>query len=399
MRLPYSLALISLVACIDPPDAVPEALPPLETIERPCSGGGWGCGDNGPLVDGVPFWWVSLEGQINNGVKFDGPSNDVKFISATKHGNPILLDVENNVLRYLYRSPEWRYHDELVGVVIRLEIKGKRYDIYIDEVHYGRNGAEYWTEIPSGSAETYKLHWQDVVGGSRGPVCKSIVSFNSFTDTFTDDVLIFEGDHYDPETLAITNTPTEPEATSVFNIACKGSLPAKMALSRRTNATNPEYALKKPGLGGLIPGRDNDDRQALARAFAAEYCPGISFTHQGHKLRIRDRKRTLLHDPDLGWDDEEPYHYEAVWDRNGAVCLETPRLSIFDENFGKKSEKDVWTAVNRLCRSTRIPPRCSSQTWFPKQWRDHGDFLTAGVPSKLPRPSDLAAPAIAVANE
>src|SRR5262249_14821540 len=153
------------------------------------------------------------------------------------------------------------------------------------------------------------------------------------------------------------------------NIACVGSLPAKMYLSRRTFASSD---------GGTYVSVIENDRQALVHAWAAEYCgAGSSFTHSGHKLRVRDNMPSpagpgwFPQTAPLGWSDATPpllasekcddppcARYEAVWDVNGAVCLDTPRMAV-DDPIG--TDPDIERKIAATCQR---PPRCSDQSWF-----------------------------------
>src|SRR4029079_7487609 len=93
------------------------------------------------------------------------------------------------------------------------------------------------------------------------------------------DAVIFEGDKYNLETKQITASPTQSQK-GWFNIACAGSTPAKAYLMGRTSAS---------GVPPLYVSAIDNDRQALVRALAAEYCGnGVNFTGSGHRLVMQD---------------------------------------------------------------------------------------------------------------
>lgn len=360
----------------------PEPPPTLDPIELPCGGGYGGCGSNGGTVAGTPFWWLRLDRV---------PQHDVQYLHFHKGGKKYTLDVENNVLRY-EDEHGWHYGKELEGFKIRVLIKGHQYDIIIAEVHNRTNcvpapdgsevcednGEPYWTQINTSEAEVYKLRWESIDDpAQRGEVCNSnsIVGINSIRNVRLLYATVFEGEYYDPDTLNITATPTTVY-TAPFNVACMGSLPAKQAFTRRTIGNRPGliippwFANDKEAL--------KDDRQALARAWAAEYCPGKSFTHQGHRIRVSDRLGTLYGSEPLGFaGGTSKLQYEAVWNANGAVCLELPRLSQIDPNFPAIPRKEMIDLIVRECGKTNTPPQCSKQPWFPGDWKSHGQFLTA----------------------
>lgn len=377
MRLPYSLALISLAACIDPPEQGPE----LETIEATCQGCKFG---NGPLVGGHPFSWIPLDGTESN--------EGVTFLEFRK-GKALSLDVNKNVLRFRDQYGLERGYKDLEGAVIRVSIKNEKYDIRIAAVHncysaYSTHsvctdhGIPYWTDVPSGEAETYDLGWfkvnpqpGDQPEDLKGSVCP-YDDVEELNGGHLKEALVFEGDSYDPITRSITETDTETKFRTPFNIACMGSLPAKMELARRT------YATQDSNYETTI----DNDRQALARAWAAQYCNNEVFTKTGHLLRIMD-KRGWLHHDGWGWHPRTAlgnpkFTYEAVWNSRGAVCVEKPRLEVPDP-LGAFDDGAIWKLMRATCPKN-TPPRCSTLPWFPDRWADHGQFITANIAWEKP---------------
>lgn len=375
MRPIYSFALIPMIACITPPDQPPE----LEPIDLTCVH----CGPNGASVDGEPFSWLRLDHDIND----DG----VTYLGFRKGNSTYTLDIDRNVLRFLGGDGKWHGYKELVGGVIQISIAKtkKTYDVIIEDVkncfpQYSQpsppnsidcmdHGIPYWTTPASGEAETYILKWKPVgVAPPPGrttveatPVCPPVPV--EVTGGHLYEAVVFEGDHYDPISRNITSTTME-DKVAPFNIACIGSLPAKQELARRTEATKT----------GNYDTNIKDDRQALARVWAAQYCGRNVFTETGHRLRVSDRKK-WLHQEGWGWEDNKPtsdpyFRYEAVWDATGAVCLDTPRLAVSDPNV--PIDPEVFANIRRLCGDI---PKCTGQSWFPGNWTKYGQFLTATV--------------------
>jgi hypothetical protein len=368
------LALVLLAACADapaPPDVVVRA-------KRDNCQTSSGCGENGAVVEGSDISWLRLDGVPYNGVRFlHFATSQANMDSGVFADN---LDVAGNRLRY-GDATVWHYGADLVNTVIRIRktnpadpaAPAVRYDITITEVH---SDLSYWTQVPSlDHPESYRFQWSKVAEdgshGDRGELCPYTSpdplgpwhgrSFNA---------VVFEGEKYDNVTHDITSTAVEPTYDVAFNIACIGSLPAKQAMSRRISATGDVAYTTTIA----------DDRQNLARAWAAEYCGGgSSFTHQGHALRIADR-RGWLSQVMVGWTGAQEalssFHVEAVWKNRKAVCLETPRMAIDDENV--PADDGIWDRIREVCGAA-TPPRCSDQSWFPTRWTDHGDFMTATI--------------------
>ena len=342
-----------------------------------------GCGENGALCDGSDISWLRLDHQPYKGVRY------VHFATSQWNMDHAIfadnLDIAGNRLRYGQESA-WHWGTDLVNTVIRIfktdpsNLLGPalRYDITITEVH---SDMEYWMQVPSPDhPESYRFQWAKVAAdgshGDRGELCPYTAppdpngpwhgrSFNA---------VVFEGEKYDNDTRDITLTALGPVYGAPFNIACIGSLPAKQEMTRRTTAASTNVYMTTIA----------DDRQNLARAWAAEYCGGgHSFTHQGHKLRIADR-RGWLSAAMVGWTPAQltssSFHVEAVWKDGKAVCLETPRLAVDDDSV--PPESGIWDRIRDQCGAENVPPRCSSQSWFSSgtgPWADHGDFMTATI--------------------
>jgi hypothetical protein len=370
MRLALAIAL---TACT--------AYPELDRIESSAGGCvGAGCGDNTANVEGSDVSWFRLDHNLYRGVRYlHFARNQAEMDARIVMDN---LDVsvqdaddanDNTVAgnRLRWGSPGgWHYGAELVGTVIRVEVNRRLYDIRIDEVH---NNTPYWTELDSGNAESYRFVWTAVDDPTRsGELCATDVSDDPLWN-HAFHAVVFEGEKYDPVTRDITLTGKTTHVAP-FNIACFGSLPAKQELTRRTEAT----------IDATHSTTIDDDRQNLARAWAAEYCGGgHAFTHQGHKLRIRDRREWLVKAAPLGWSEAEAagseFHYEAVWADGHAICLDTPRLAVKDPTV--PTDARIYDRIVAECGE--LPPPCTGQPWFPDDWKSHGDFLTATVGQQL----------------
>jgi hypothetical protein len=370
-----SLVLVGALAACDAGGAAVNATTVF--AESPCTGG---CGENGGVIDGVPFWGLYLSGAVNDdGVRYLRFARSAALMKAKVHAT---LDVDGGRLRFrTSATATWQGGAALTGGVLAIGIGAAEYYVKIAEVHPGPRGigpeAEpYWTRTDEDRPETYLLQWghiEDLDSAAQGPreLCATTVLDDDVWHNQIDAV-VFEGEQYTLGTRKIV--PTSTDATAWFNVACMGSLPAKMFLARRTDASSD---------GAQYVSTIDNDRQAMVRAWAADYCgSGQTYTHAGHKLRINDRMPSKTWPP--GWlprhqpigfsllDRFDPnFHYEAVWDAGGAVCLDLPRMSASDPKFDP--DPGMLGKVHAECN----PPPCTGQPWFPGDWAAHGAFITA----------------------
>lgn len=348
-----------------------------QAVESPCTGG---CGANSPVVNGTPFWGLYLSGAVNDdGVKYLRFARDIDKMLAKTYAT---LDVDGGRLRFrTSTTATWRGGQDLTGGIIAISIGPAEYYIKIAEVHPGPSDAgpaaePYWTRTGEAGPETYLLQWGhieelgDPTHVPRELCATTVIDDDAWQNQI--DAVVFEGEQYDLTTRQIRLTSTGEGAW--FNIACMGSLPAKMFLTRRTDASSD---------GEQYVSTIDNDRQAMVRAWAADYCgTGTSYTHAGHKLRINDRMPSAFGPP--GWlprhepigftplDTVAPsFHYEAVWNARGAVCLDLPRMSAADPKFA--ADPQMLDKVYVECK----PPPCTGQPWFPSGWANHGAFITA----------------------
>lgn len=342
MKLFCSLVLIQLGACIEPPEEI-------EVIERPCTD----CAHNSAELAANPFYWVSRDSVPMMG-------EGVKLVEFRKGRKTYPLDVDRTVLRYWGDDQRWHSGQELNGGVIRVvNRRDVQFDIRINQ--FG-TGLPYWTDNNTESIETYIMSWKKTVAPDSDFQDFCPAETGQFAGGLNKEAVIFEGDHYDPKTLDITTTDMTDFAAP-FNMSCVGTLPSKMALMRRTIATTDIR---------VWPPRPND-HQALVRAFAAQYCGGDAYTEPGHSIKIAgnvDDLEPWIWDPHTA-DHPEP---EAVWNADGAVCIDTPRMMVHDSVVD--SDNDIWTKIESECGLKHIP--CASLDWFKSgNWKSHGQFKTA----------------------
>jgi hypothetical protein len=380
-------AAAALAGCIPAPESEPAT---SSTSANIC---GFLCGDNGGLIDGIPFFGAYLPGAPIVGKSDPRVLRFESSFSNMKLGIYAPIDVDGGRLRTRIAG-NWRYGPAVLeNGVLLIAVGLETYFVKIANVNSGTVGGmnlgePFWTTMPGDRAETYQLQWaaSDAPMNPSGEplfqdVCPNIVELDGDQWQNQIDAVVFEGEKYNLETTKISLTPTG-DYVAWFNVACAGSLPAKMYLTRRASASN-----LPPAYVNTIA----DDRQAMVRAWAAEYCGnGVSFTQTGHKLLIQDHLPNLGQEgwlpkaEPIGFSDDEvkddaEVTLEAVWDTGGAVCLETPRLAVDDGNIPPVPEAEIDADIIEKCG--KRPPRCSEQAWYPGQWTSHGKFRTAVRPA------------------
>ena len=102
-------------------------------------------------------------------------------------------------------------------------------------------------------------------------------------------------------------TATGGATAGWVNIACATTALAKLFLVRHTEASQTQTTTRA-------------ERQAMLKMFTADVCGDehVSFTVHGQPLYWEDSKGITRFPP-------SPRRLEAIWNENGAVCLDRPR--------------------------------------------------------------------------
>lgn len=382
LRFFVVVGVAGLAACIPEPAPGPSTAEATAYVLDDC--GEFACGQNGARIAGEPFFGLWLNGDENEAhVWF---LHYAENLAAMKLGVYTPLDVDGGRLQAMIGGAWHKGPSFLEDGILLLAIGRKPFYVKIAHVRSGISGGAdlgepFWSRVASAGAETYQLQWAaldgpvDADGNPRfEDVCPHEVLDGDLWQNQIDAV-IFEGEKYNLQTKQITATSTAV-GKAWFNIACAGSTPAKQYLLRRATAS-----AVLPTYTSTI----DNDRQALVRAFAAEYCGnGVNFTRSGHRLVIQDHlpifdgKGWIPREAPLGFSDDDVddglVTLEAVWDADHAVCLETPRLALADPIV--PIDPDIEKHIDEACKEKR-PPKCSDQSWFPHDWASHGQLLTA----------------------
>lgn len=313
-----------------------------------------GCGDpNSPVIDGVYFWRLHRLGLPN--------PEHVRIIAVQHQGAPMTLEVVGgDRLRGWKTSPVPVEHADLIGtrIVVTVPIEGqiKTYEITITAVaptgpgglaapkewFWVDTGPEYPTPI-----EAYDFRYRRIAPDLEReprPLCAE-----GDNDPNKLSALVFSGDIYDPVTKEIY---VGLETANWFNIACVDSAIYKMHKIGYTAAA---------GAKPKIPTTKVKQRRAMLNAWTSNVCgTGEAYTVPGEMITLQE-SLDLLH-PTSGYLDE-PATYEAIWDENGAVCLDVHRLE------GGPDEVAI------PCRAAL--QRCTDLVG---DWTSHGHVLTGNPP-------------------
>ncbi|HTE51908.1 MAG TPA: ADYC domain-containing protein [Kofleriaceae bacterium] len=325
-----------------------------------------GCGTNSPIIDGSPVHELDEGPTV---AAFDGYDDDydqhgdyngwgMRIVHLRQHGLIFRVDVRGDHLYGVDQDGNLLKGASLVGATLVLERMGPLmektpYYVFFEVYH---NNLHFWLGDPLEKIESFRLSWSTLEdpGTAQHYLCPPVdpMGWAGATDH---EAIFFQGDRYDPETATVTATGSRAE--NWFNIACAGSVPAKLHTNRHTRAG--------AGRGGFDATPLQE--QALLKMYTADYCgTGHAHTVLGQPLRWTNS---------LDWQDLEladPISYEAVWDSTGALCLDDPRMAEDDEEAEEMREQ--FAAECGLASCAEVFPD------FPDGWQDPGYLLTANPP-------------------
>jgi hypothetical protein len=183
--------------------------------------------------------------------------------------------------------------------------------------------------VGDGLAHTYTFSYRRLGDGSgEQSLCTAPRDDAAWMD-LAFKAFVFGGDHYDDRAKTV-----DVRADTRFNIACAGTGFATMHLNRHTTAGSD---------AGHITTREQ--RQAMFKMLYADYCgTGRSFTFEDYPIEYENATGWF-------WKYGIPggSTYEAIWNENGAVCLDEPRLT--------GAVEDIVHDIEGACKP---PPPCTS---------------------------------------
>ncbi len=304
-----ALALLTACTSFDEPevgDGVAYSRPP---VEPSCDT--WGCGANSATVgDGLIFDALDVSGKYPNrgGLTLVG--------AVARNGAPIRLHSYGATLYgTLISDSSITYQgDQLEGTVLTLKHPDKgRYEVRIE--HFKPNDLRYWAgdveAVPFFELKTRKAG----VGKFEEYACRAELTSDPQWTGVEHAAILFSGDFYDVDAMRVEDRPLDD---TWLNIACAATVPAKLHLTRHTNASSTSYWHTYP--------TDWKQRTAMLKMFVADYCGnGHSFTVDGVPLVYQDQYHRMP---------TTPYsQLEALWTVYGAKCLDTTRRPIPREDI------------------------------------------------------------------
>ncbi|MBL8623075.1 MAG: hypothetical protein JNK64_17295 [Myxococcales bacterium] len=198
---------------------------------------------------------------------------------------------------------------------------------------------KFW-QAPITTVNTYELQWRLATSTYYTPVCKNPPNRLDDTGNWNNilEAILFTGDRYDTDTLTVTAS-TPAEATTWFNIGCAGTVLAKLALNRHTDATKSAQVTTT-----------RDQRQAMLKMYTSDVCnSGDALTVTGTPLRWWSA--TGLTSKAIA-----VYSNEARWTADGALCLDTHRLD------GTPDDRTAQIADACQRANRPVPPPCADVT-------------------------------------
>jgi hypothetical protein len=337
------------------------------------------CGTNGNVLEGSSIGHLGRGHQINNwGVTL------AEFWHPNYLGVALRVGVQLDRLYGINDANDTiavQGYDLVDGVFEIQAAPGVFYEVRIRAVH---RDWLYWTS-PATWIESYELSYDGPYPSPRPttalpsqPLCPQIDE--PWLGEHKMDAAVFEGEIYHQVDLSFENTP--PGESGWFNIACAHSATLKQLFTRRTPLAGP--------FGSGI--NDSAQRRSTLRAWTGDYCGiGESFTTTGVPLLIRDKLGTIPPDHRASWSDAKAaageVTYEAVWDENGAVCINDWRRRQYAKNPKVHDEDAVKAAQDRCAEVGHPLPSCHMLiARLPTEWQAYGKVLTAFPTKNLKEP-------------
>jgi hypothetical protein len=254
----------------------------------------WRCGYNTTEVNGKSLQELHLGGQAN--------SDGVKLVGFLPPAGLLLnwqLGVEGDALVArggLFGNQTLR-GAALVGGTMLIEIDSL---LTVPVIIAGYDEVDSWASNGEPVA-AYALIYADLAQ----PLLQRSVCKGTLLDPLQAAVVVLAGERYDLDDKTVI-----PNQTNWITLACAGSAAAKMSLlgygphTEFTDASPPTTVAQ---------------RAATLKSVVADYCGnGDSYTEDGTPLEWENQGGTVLPGPDAG-------ALEAIWNENGAVCLDAPR--------------------------------------------------------------------------
>jgi hypothetical protein len=298
----HYLLLLLTTSCLQPPA--------IDEVEQAAMGKcpDFGCGVNGPKIDGGWFHELNLDGEPND--------QGFALVGYLRKGSALYtLRVANGRLSgslYLgvIGSPSTLSGTTLEGATLKLRRHGTiDYTATIQSVRtVAQYRAKHPDNLPLPRVETYTIYVEADATGLGDYLCPlpQLVTTGP-TPMPEHSALVFEGDRINAthKTVSILNN------NRWFNLGCEGSALAKMHLAGHSQAAVSV---------GLVTNKF--ERQTMLKSLVADYCGGGTvFTVGGQRLEW------VSDDGMLSYPVFMQTRVEARWTPQGAACLDTPRIT------------------------------------------------------------------------
>ena len=341
LAVPFALVTLTAAACVEEDAILGSDVAGLAVFNGngdPCPK--LGCGSNSAFVGPTEFHELDETGVNAN-------AEGLRIAGFKKGGLTYKLDVTGTTLTgKLNWMGTWIVAlsgSNLVGSKIYLDGPGTaEYEINI----VGVTSQPMW-QAPFTSIETYELTWNVPNTGYLAALPSVCVNPPNRKEgemalwANTKEAILFTGDRYNTDAKTVTSTSASPW----FNIACAGTVMAKLALNRHTTATTSSAVTTTQA-----------QRQAMLKMYSSDVCGnGTALTVTG--TPIQWVTTTGLTSP-------APYNtMEARWNEHGAICLTTHRLNNTPNDMdGDPDDEDVLDQIAHACRlaGRPVPPPCAS---------------------------------------
>jgi hypothetical protein len=246
----------------------------------------------------------------------------------------------------------------LINKVFR--VRGPDGTVYLIKIK--AHSMQAYSPAGTGSTHAYNLAW--TILGDADPVEHNICShpedLDGEYDTLWQDkwtTVLFEGERYNADTKTVSGYND-----LFFNIGCAGNVLAKMHLTHHSSVSS---------TGAYTT--TWQERQTMLKMYSADYCgDGSSFTEFGESLSWKDNHGWFSH----YYQPLSTITLEARWGPDGAICLESPRMTgVIDLVF----PYGVDDAIDAQCPTTR-PPTCSSLGQSTNVAQLYGTHLVTAYP-------------------
>lgn len=324
------------------------------------------CGQNSPVIDGLHFSKLHLGGLANPqgfslvafALSYNHAVNESYFV-------PPVDVVQDNLF--------------LLSVGNVMVLRRENQDYYVRLAALGPTGPQpdaqpYWAHVTN-FMPWYRLEYTkpDEMESTR-PIWHDVCpTYPAATDGwYATGAFIFEGNVYNQVNIKVDSSLRGPNNQTWFNVACPGSLPAKMLATRRVDIDGYGASLK--------------EQQAFANMWSANYCgTGRTFTKPGWPLRIRTRNAQGAVGS-IAWTHPASFvaggfsTVDAVWGADGAVCIDTPRLdtdpTLVDADLSEPGNQTWRHEIEQHCG--RTIPTCTNGApgVLPIGWQTDGYVIS-----------------------